>query len=45
MAQRVQGLVAPLAAFGRNDVNRAGGKGAHLGELVRAGFPCQPGSW
>ncbi len=43
MAHRVHGLVAPLAAFGRNDVHRAGGKGAHLGELVRAGFPVPAG--
>jgi pyruvate,water dikinase len=43
MAQRVQGFVAPLADFGRKDVNRAGGKGAHLGELVRAGFPVPAG--
>jgi phosphoenolpyruvate synthase/pyruvate phosphate dikinase len=36
-------LVAPLRAFGRADVPRAGGKGANLGELVRAGFPVPDG--
>ncbi len=28
---------------GRQDVDRAGGKGANLGELVRAGIPVPPG--
>ncbi|MBI5283590.1 MAG: hypothetical protein HY874_00710 [Chloroflexi bacterium] len=28
---------------GREDVDRAGGKGANLGELVRAGIPVPPG--
>ncbi|MCC6179323.1 MAG: phosphoenolpyruvate synthase [Chloroflexi bacterium] len=36
-------FVAPLDAFGRADVDRAGGKGANLGELIRAGFPVPPG--
>ncbi len=36
-------LVAPLAAFGRTDLAVAGGKGANLGELVRAGFSVPPG--
>src|SRR4051794_39668354 len=36
-------LVAPLATFGRHDLAIAGGKGANLGELVRAGFPVPPG--
>jgi hypothetical protein len=31
-------LVAPLAAFGRGDLALAGGKGANLGELLRAAF-------
>jgi rifampicin phosphotransferase len=35
--------VAPLAAFGRDDVASAGGKAANLGELVRAGLPVPPG--
>jgi phosphohistidine swiveling domain-containing protein len=35
--------VAPLAAFRRDDVEWAGGKGANLGELVRGGFPVPPG--
>ena len=34
---------APLAAFGRDGTSQAGGKGANLGELVRAGFPVPPG--
>lgn len=36
-------LVAPIAAFGRTDVAAAGGKGANLGELTRAGFPVPDG--
>jgi len=36
-------LIAPLARFGAADIAIAGGKGAHLGELVRAGFPVPPG--
>jgi rifampicin phosphotransferase len=36
-------FVAPLPAFGRNDVASAGGKGANLGELVRAGLPVPGG--
>jgi phosphohistidine swiveling domain-containing protein len=35
--------VAPVSAFGRDDGHRAGGKGANLGELVRAGLPVPPG--
>ena len=35
--------VAPLAAFGRGDLESAGGKAANLGELVRAGLPVPPG--
>ncbi|HEY5788476.1 MAG TPA: PEP/pyruvate-binding domain-containing protein, partial [Microlunatus sp.] len=35
--------VAPLAAFGRGDLEAAGGKAANLGELVRAGLPVPPG--
>jgi pyruvate,water dikinase len=31
-------FVAPLAAFGAEDITRAGGKGANLGELLRAGY-------
>ena len=37
------GYTATLAAFGRDDVARAGGKAANLGELVRAGLPVPPG--
>jgi pyruvate,water dikinase len=36
-------LVAPLSAFGRDDLARAGGKGANLGELIRAGLPVPDG--
>jgi pyruvate,water dikinase len=36
-------LVLPLQAVGRGDLAVAGGKGANLGELVRAGFPVPPG--
>ena len=36
-------LVAPLREFGRADLGLAGGKGANLGELVRAGFPVPDG--
>src|SRR5689334_10729193 len=35
--------VGNLAEFGVRDRNLAGGKGANLGELVRAGFPVPPG--
>ncbi|MGR6967453.1 PEP/pyruvate-binding domain-containing protein [Geodermatophilus sp. URMC 61] len=36
---RDQSLVVPIAALSREDLALAGGKGANLGELVRAGFP------
>lgn len=36
-------LVVPLADLGRDDVLRAGGKGASLGEMVRLGLPVPPG--
>jgi pyruvate,water dikinase len=36
-------LWGPLDAFGRGDVAVAGGKGANLGELVRAGFAVPTG--
>lgn len=35
--------VLSLAEVGRGDIALAGGKGANLGELVRAGFPVPPG--
>jgi rifampicin phosphotransferase len=38
------GFVLPLTAVGRDDVAAAGGKGANLGELVRAGFPVPDGA-
>src|SRR5687768_3951596 len=37
------GLVVPLEALDRDAVALAGGKGANLGELIRAGFPVPPG--
>ncbi|MFI0416815.1 PEP/pyruvate-binding domain-containing protein [Spongiactinospora sp. 9N601] len=36
-------LVAPLGDFGRAGIALAGGKGANLGELIRAGFPVPGG--
>jgi rifampicin phosphotransferase len=36
-------LILPLNALGRGDLVLAGGKGANLGELVRAGFPAPAG--
>jgi hypothetical protein len=36
-------LVGSLADFGATDMALAGGKGANLGELIRAGFPVPAG--
>ncbi|HLT62394.1 MAG TPA: PEP/pyruvate-binding domain-containing protein, partial [Microlunatus sp.] len=36
-------LVREFAEIGRSDVASAGGKGANLGELTRAGLPVPPG--
>ncbi len=36
-------LIRPFDDLGRADVAFAGGKGANLGELTRAGFPVPPG--
>ena len=36
-------LVLPLSALGAGDIAVAGGKGANLGELIRAGFPVPAG--
>ena len=36
-------LVRPFRKLGRGDVEWAGGKGANLGELTRAGLPVPPG--
>ncbi|RPI53484.1 MAG: phosphoenolpyruvate synthase, partial [Chloroflexi bacterium] len=36
-------LVAPLESFSQGDVDRAGGKAANLGELIRARIPVPPG--
>jgi hypothetical protein len=38
-----QPLVLPLDELARSDLAVAGGKGANLGELIRAGFPVPPG--
>ncbi|MBO0831796.1 MAG: PEP/pyruvate-binding domain-containing protein [Actinobacteria bacterium] len=42
-AQTPADLVCPLSAVGANDRAVAGGKGASLGELHRAGLPVPPG--
>ena len=39
----VESGIKPFADLGRGDVWFAGGKGANLGELARAGFPVPPG--
>ena len=36
-------FVMPLSDLGRDDITLAGGKGANLGELVRAGLPVPGG--
>ncbi|MBI4497617.1 MAG: hypothetical protein HY689_06960 [Chloroflexi bacterium] len=36
-------FILPLDAVGRADRAQVGGKAAHLGELLRAGFPVPPG--
>lgn len=36
-------FVVPLEQLSRDDLDRAGGKGVNLGELVRAGFPVPDG--
>src|SRR5688572_5460901 len=36
-------LVMPLTDFARGNLALAGGKGANLGELIRAGFDVPPG--
>jgi len=36
-------FVVPLGELGRRDLALAGGKGANLGELVRAGLPVPDG--
>src|SRR5437016_13970575 len=35
--------IVELRAVGRSDLAIAGGKGANLGELIRAGFPVSSG--
>jgi len=39
----VDTFVVALEQLGRDDLVRAGGKGANLGELIRAGFPVPGG--
>ena len=41
--ESLDGTVVSLADVGAGDRSIAGGKGANLGELVRAGFPVPPG--
>ena len=36
-------FIVPLAQLGRDDLDLAGGKGVHLGELLKAGFPVPNG--
>lgn len=36
-------IISPLASLGAADIPLAGGKGANLGELIRAGFPVPEG--
>jgi pyruvate,water dikinase len=43
MAVAVESGIKPFAELGREDVQFAGGKGANLGELARAGFPVPRG--
>jgi phosphohistidine swiveling domain-containing protein len=43
IARRQERLVTRIDAVGRNDLELAGGKGANLGELMRAGFPVPDG--
>jgi pyruvate, water dikinase len=40
---RVAHVIRPFSELGRGDVAFAGGKGANLGELTRAGLPVPPG--
>ena len=35
--------IVPLTELNRTDLARAGGKGANLGEMLRAGLPVPPG--
>lgn len=42
-AASAAGLVVPLGRLGGSDLGLAGGKGANLGELVRAGFAVPAG--
>jgi len=35
--------IIPFSQLGKNDIPTAGGKGANLGEMTKAGFPVPPG--
>jgi len=37
------GNILWFSEIGKEDVGKAGGKGANLGEMTRAGFPVPPG--
>ena len=41
--RKVMTYIKDFDQLGRSDVDEAGGKGANLGELARAGFPVPPG--
>ena len=43
IAHREQRLVTQINAVRRDDLELAGGKGANLGELMKAGFPVPDG--
>ena len=43
MSEHDTALVVGLENLGHDDLDSAGGKGANLGELLRAGFPVPPG--
>lgn len=43
MTERRLSLVTPLGDLSATDLSLAGGKGANLGELIRAGFPVPDG--
>ena len=42
-AQSAMRTCVPLTAVGKEDIDQVGGKGASLGEMLRAGVPVPPG--
>jgi len=36
-------MIVDFKQVGKTDIGLVGGKGANLGEMVRAGFPVPPG--